>query len=438
VAPSVDDLENLTLHEPARGALPRVLAARVVFEVLERGGYVAAELDRQLLMYPEIDTRDAALATELAYGVVRTRTELARRLNEVAPRGIRDPLLNAHMLVAAYQLVVLDRVPAFAVVDVAVDQAKQIGGPKVGGFANAVLRKLSRGEKLERTQALRAGVPGWLLEEVNGLLGEEQAAALFGFDEAREEPQTTARFRGELPEWAAEGAPARHLEFVRGFRRQGDLRKHPEWDQGGFVVQEEGAALCATALGARPGERILDACAGRGQKASLLADRIGPSGELWVSDRNAGKLTQLVSEFGRLRLPRPRVHVVGRDDDALPSDFDRVLVDAPCSGTGTLRHRPEIALRLTPEDPVRLAKTSLEILHRSAHHLRPGGTMLFVVCSVLRTECEAVVEQLTELRPAPFPPSELSTLLDPGATHFRLLPGRHGTDGFFLAHFEKV
>lgn len=424
-------------NDPVRGALPRVLAAQVTFEVLERGAFVAAELDRSLSLHPELDARDAALVTELCYGVVRTKLALERRLNELSPRGVKDRRVHAHLLVAAYQLLVLERVPAFAAVDVAVEQAKRLGGAKVAGFANAVLRRLARYEKLDRPSALRESVPKWLLEEVESTLGSAQAAALLGFDQGAPEPRTTARFRGPLPHWAEQGEPVPYLDFARSFRRAGDLRKHPEWEQGRFVIQEQGAALCALALGARPGERVFDACAGRGQKASLLADRLGPGGSLWVSDKSPAKLTRLVGEFERLGLPRPSIHVVGQAPGSLPTDFDRVIVDAPCSGTGTLRHRPEIALRLGPEDPPRLAKTALEILRRSASLVRPGGKLLFVVCSVLRAECERVVEAFTELRPSPFQAPELATLVEPGDTQLRLLPGRHGTDGFFLAHFEK-
>jgi hypothetical protein len=145
-------------------------------------------------------------------------------------------------------------------------------------------------------------------------------------------------------------------------------------------------------------------------------------------------------EFERLGLPRPKLHVVG-GETSLPDDFDRVLVDAPCSGTGTLRHRPEITLRLGPDDPGRLAELALTITLEAAARLRPGGTLLFVVCSVLERECEQVARELIRrspnLRPEAFPPSEFQRLVPDGAAQFRLLPDVHGTDGYFLAHFRK-
>lgn len=426
--------------ESSRGALPRVIAAGVVLDVIERGAFVAAALDRALLLHPDLPARDVALATELCYGVVRTVVSLRERVLAHAPKGVSDPRVLAHLLVASYQLLLLDRVPAFAAVDVAVDQAKRLGGARVAGFANAVLRRVAREPKLDRRTASFHNVPRWLADELHDAVGEEQAGALLGLGSDSPEPATGARFRGQgpLPTWARGGAPGRLLERMRVFRRAGDLRRHPEWSQGEFVVQEEGAAVCALLLGARPGERVLDACAGRGQKASLIADAIGPSGRLWVSDKNESKLAQLVLEFERLALPRPEIHVVGKGDERLPRDFDRVLVDAPCSGTGTLRHRPEILRRLTEGDPARLARTSRSILLGAAERVRPGGSLLFVVCSVLRRECEAVAGAVPGLEPAPFDVPELAHVVPAGATSMRLLPGVHGTDGYYVAHFRRV
>jgi 16S rRNA (cytosine967-C5)-methyltransferase len=390
-------------------------------------------------LHPDLDARDVGLATELAYGVVRSVASLRERLFAHAPRGISDARVLAHLLVASYQVLLLQRVPAFAAVDVAVRQAKRLGGVRVAGFANAVLRRIAQEPKLDRESVLRRNVPGWLWQDLCDAVGSDQAGALIGVGADALEPTTAARFRGAgaLPAWAELGRPGQHLERVRVFRRAGDIRRHPEWERGEFVVQEEGAALCALLLGARPGEKVLDACAGRGQKASLLADRIGASGRLWVSDKNENKLAQLVAEFERLRLPRPDVSVAG-SDVPVPRDFDRVLVDAPCSGTGTLRHRPEIVLRLTEEDPARLARTSRSILEGAADRLRPGGTLLFVVCSVSRRECEAVSDDVPGLEPAPFEVPELAALLPAGATRLRLLPGLHGTDGYYAALFRKV
>jgi 16S rRNA (cytosine967-C5)-methyltransferase len=411
--------------------------------VLQQGAFIAAELDQHLLLNPGLDSRDVALSTELAYGVVRCRAALERRVREHAPRGVKDQRLLTHLLVATYQLCLLDRVPAFAAVNETVDLVRSLFDGRVAGFSNAVLRKVAQAGRLEREAAVRESVPPWLWDAAETALGAEQCAALFGTGAQPEEAVTCARFRAgrALPEWTEQGQPGRWLNDVRRFRRQGDLRRHAEWQQGDFVVQEEGAALCGYALGAQPGEKVLDACAGRGQKASLLAECIGPSGELWVSDNQQAKLLQLHEEFARLALPPVQLRTADwlKGNGDFPKDFDRVLVDAPCTGSGTLRHRPEIALRLKPSDVERLAARAEQILRKAATHAKPGGTVLFVVCSVLPAECEAVVQRVSSetLVPTPISAPQLLPLVPAGATQFRLLPGLHGTDGFFLAAFQR-
>jgi 16S rRNA (cytosine967-C5)-methyltransferase len=159
-----------------------------------------------------------------------------------------------------------------------------------------------------------------------------------------------------------------------------------------------------------------------------------------VSDLFPNKLAALQAEFERLGLPKPRAQPVdlsvGQGD--LPAGFDRVLVDAPCTGTGTLRRRPEIARRLKPEDPGRLGELATEILRRASALAKAGGRVVFAVCSVLPEEAEAVVEAAADhLTPAPFDAVEIEPLIAPGATSFRLLPSRHGTDGYFVASFVR-
>jgi 16S rRNA (cytosine967-C5)-methyltransferase len=207
------------------------------------------------------------------------------------------------------------------------------------------------------------------------------------------------------------------------------------------VIQDEGAQVVSFALGARPGDRVLDACAGRGQKTSLLREQIGQTAELWAVDLYPEKLAILESEFRRLRLALPRTEAVDWTigDGSVPTGFDRVLVDAPCTGTGTLRRRPEIARRLSPDDPARLGALAERILRRAAGRGKPGGKVVFAVCSVLPEEGEAVVGRVADvLAPAPFDAPEIAHIAAPSSTSFRLTPGKHGTDGFFVASFTRL
>jgi 16S rRNA (cytosine967-C5)-methyltransferase len=420
----------------ARQPTARSIAAKVIERVLVDEAYVSAALDAELRRHPQLDARERALATELAYGTARTEPALRARLFEHAPRGVSDERVLSHLLVAAYQILLLDRVPAFAAVDAAVNGVKRERGPRVAGFANAVLRKLSRSEKLTPTQALREAVPGWLWQDLARSVGDQQALPLLAADAVT---GLRPRLGAQLPEWLEQLPAGRVVTTARLVRGEGDPRQRPGFAEGVFTVQEEGAQAIGLALGVREGDTVLDACAGRGQKATLIAERLR-AGRLVACDLYPEKLDALAAEAARLRLGG--IEALGVDwsvgQGGLPADFTRVLVDAPCSGTGTLRRRPEILRRLKPEDPGRLAVLAESILRSAASRARPGAPVLFAVCSVLEQECEAVVARVADLlEPAPFDAPELPPELLNGKTSLRLLPGLHGTDGYFMASFRR-
>jgi 16S rRNA (cytosine967-C5)-methyltransferase len=420
----------------------RSLAAQVVLRVLRDQAFAAASLSAELDRASTLDERDRALATELVYGTLRARGALEQRLNAVAPRGISDLAVRAELLIAAYQLLLLDRVPAFAAVSSAVDAVRALRGERVAGFANAVLRKLSQGPKLSAADAASEGAPAWLREQLDAAVGVEEMRALLAPQSA---PAVVLRVRQdrELPAWLDACERGRVSPLARIVRGEGDPRRREGYDQGAFLVQEEGAQVVALALGARPGERVLDACAGRGQKTSLFVEQVGAAGQVWATDVYPKKLAALTAEHERLGLALPVTRAldwtVGSAD--LAKDFDRVLVDAPCTGTGTLRRRPELVARLGPEDPARLSALAEQILRRASEHARPGGRVVFAVCSVLVEECEALVTRVADvLAPIPFDAPELAAVaaLSSDASSFRLGPTAFGTDGYFVASLRRV
>jgi 16S rRNA (cytosine967-C5)-methyltransferase len=411
-----------------------------VERVLADEAFVSAALDAELRRHPQLDVRERGLATELAYGTMRTEPALRARLFEHAPRGVSDERVLSHLLVAAYQILLLERVPAFAAVDAAVNLVKRERGPRVAGFANAVLRKLTRtGVKLTQAQALREAAPVWLWQELSQSFGEEQAQALLSGEAAT---GIRPRLGAELPAWLSELPTGKVVRSARLVRGEGDPRQKPGYAEGAYTIQEEGAQAIGLTLAARSGEKVLDACAGRGQKSTLIAER-APGVRLVACDLYPEKLEALGVETARLGLSAPSTIETRALDwtvghGGLPDDFDRVLVDAPCSGTGTLRRRPEILRRLGASDPARLAALAERILRGAAARAKPGGRVLFAVCSVLRAECEDLVARVGDvLTPAPFESvPELAHVLE-GKTSLRLLPGLHGTDGYFFASFER-
>jgi 16S rRNA (cytosine967-C5)-methyltransferase len=421
------------------GVTARSVAAQAVLRVLRDNAYAAAALSAELERAKSLDDRDRALATELLYGTLRVRAALEARLSPLAPRGLKDLPVLAELLVASYQLLSLDRVPAFAAVNAAVNAVRHKRGASVAGFANAVLRKVALGEKLVPAEAARQSVAPWLLEALRRSVGEAETMALIS-----PQPEKVVGLRlvagRPLPEWLENSERGRLSPRARLVQHEGDPRKRAGYAEGAFVVQEEGAQAIALALGSRSGERVLDACAGRGQKTSLLVEQIGEAGAVWATDVYPKKLEALQSELERLKLcpveTRAIDWTVGVGD--VPADFDRVLVDAPCTGTGTLRRRPEIAARLEASDPARLSALAESILRVAATRAKSSGRVVFAVCSVLDEECESLVARVSDLlEPAPFDCPELASALPDRATSFRLGPTGFGTDGYFAASFIR-
>lgn len=414
----------------------RLIAARVIERVLRDGAYLSRALDAELLRHPQLDARERSLCAELCYGSIRTQQFLREALERHATKKLpsNDPLLFSELLIAAYQVLFLDRVPPSAAVNAAVNQVRKKRGARVAGFANALLRNLVRaGREANKAEAVLASAPAWFRERIQSSLGEAELRALVGATEVP--PPIVARLAGAAdlpPEWAA-AKPCRYAPHA--FELSGALtleqRRRAIW-----VVQEEGAQLIAWALGARPGETVLDACAGRGTKTSLLWQAMAGQGRLWATDAHPHKLESLRHDFTRLGLPLPELAAVDwtMGQGEVPRVFDRVLVDAPCTGSGTIRRRPEILLRLEPDDPARMGALQESIVRSVAACLVPGGRLLYAVCSVFPEEGEAVMERTRDLfEPVPFDTPVLGGLVPDGACELRLLPDAHGTDGYFMA-----
>jgi 16S rRNA (cytosine967-C5)-methyltransferase len=415
--------------------------------------YAAAALDGELSR-AELDSRDAGLATELVYGVLRTTPLLERELERYVknPSYRKQPIVRAHLLIASYAILFLDRVPSFAAVSQAVSAIKQGRDRHVAGFANAVLRKVAQAQEGKPTRryadCAMDATPSWLVEALSRALDEPNANAYLKAGPVPPPLGLCLALGEDRESWitklrdAVPGADIRAGQISPRavlVSRAGDLRKLPgvgnQW-----WVQEEGAQVVALLAGGESGEHCLDACAGRGNKAFLLKDAVGPDGRVDAADRHPKKLARLTSADTGQRIARTLAIDWTRGAGGAADNYDRALVDAPCTGSGTLRRRPEIALRLGPSDPSRLAELQVSITRSVASRLRDGGRLIYAVCSVLRPECEGVLEALQQpqdgitLEPAPFD-APLARTLVPNATSLRLLPHEHGTDGYFIASF---
>jgi 16S rRNA (cytosine967-C5)-methyltransferase len=434
----------------------RSVAARVLVRTFREGAFAAAALQGELARWAQLEERDRALATELVYGVLRLRPWLEARLSAYAPRGLSKlpPDVHAHLLLAAYQLAAM-RVPSFAAVNEAVSAIRASKGERVGGFANAVLRKLAKELEagVDLAAAAATSAPPWLRDALVRALGEAGASAMLADAlsppplglrvDAGERDAHLSRLREARPGATFEpGRASPRAILARGAGRPDDL---PGVAGGELAVQEEGSQVVALALGARPGERVLDACAGRGNKTAVLARAVrsggaGSEGAADACDLHASKLERLAQELRRGGLEAAHTFAVDWTvgPGAVPEGYDRVLVDAPCSGTGTVRRRPDLLLRREPEDLARLAATQGAILARAASRVRPGGRVVYAVCSVLREEAEEVVDAFLAAGGFERAPFDADLPILAGAEALRLLPQEHGTDGYFLASLRRL
>lgn len=454
-------------NQPGRGERTgaRDIAGRALERVYTQAAWARSALDAEIARAwarspSGVDPRDIALATELVYGVLRTEAfllkALAKHMRPPSSKGIQlAPALKAHLLMGAYSIAFLHKIPVFAAVNEAIDRVRAEGGPGPAAFCNAILRRFSEEIQIhgrpDPAFACAAGVPLWLLQRLIHTLGKDDANAYVTAGpvppplglclwpgEARD--AWLDQLKKDAPVAMIEPCPhSPHGILVAG---AGDPRKLKGVGSA-WIVQEEGAQLVALSLGAKSGEWVLDACAGHGNKTWLLAHAVGPGGRVDAADLYPAKLREL--REGPCGSKVSQVFQVDWEQGAgtVPGEYDRVLLDAPCSGTGTLRRRPEIALHRKPQDIARLSALQAAIFQRTAGRVRPGGRFVYAVCSVLREEAEEVIERAVpriaggnKLVSAPFEHPVLAALAGEGKSTLRLLPHVHGTDGYFMASFR--
>ena len=388
---------------PSRNA--RELAARVVFRVTEKGAFASRALDAELSR-SQLADRDGALATEIVYGTLRVLPALDARYGAFlrnAPETL-DAVTRAVLRTASYQLCHLSRVPPHAVVDESVAIVSAMRGPKLGGLVNAVLRRVAEGRPAEPQQPTQVVVPAWVERELIGSLGAQRTRALL--DARQLPPPIGLRVRAgldrlEVARAISEALPSARIELGQVSERAllvwraGDLRKLAAFAAGEVTVQEEGSQWIASYLDAQPGERVADLCAGHGGKTTYLAERVGEHGSVLAVDLDERKLEQIEPELKRIGIPSERVTTraidLSKGTAGLGATFDRVLLDAACTGLGTLHRRPDLLLRVAAEDPARLGALQLAMLHNAAKLVREGGVLVYSVCSPTNAEARDVV-----------------------------------------------
>lgn len=403
------------------------------------GADYRAELERQIEKLP--DKRDGALAMQISLGVVRNLTlcdyyiasASSIKLAKIEPQAL-DILRSA-----VYQLAFLDKVPKNAAVDEAVKLARKKLNPRAVGFINAVLRKLSGGLPEIKTSgdsaaflSLKYSHPEWLVREFIGRLGAVDTEKLLAVNNT--EPPVYARVntlkttKAHLSDELSSLGTDVSESFLPGtleLRSLRDIKSLEAFKRGDFFVQDPSSTLSALSVGAKPGALVIDACAAPGGKSFAMAIEMQNKGEILAYDME-NKIS-LISD-GAKRLGLSIISARSGDssvrDEALAGKADAVLVDAPCSGFGVIRKKPEIRYK-TEAEIAHLPEQALSILTNCASYVKPGGTLVYSTCTLLRCENEDVVESFLQS-----PDFELKS----ATTYW---PHIHGSDGFFTAIFGR-
>jgi 16S rRNA (cytosine967-C5)-methyltransferase len=405
-------------------------ARRAAFETLLRVFEDDAYADRAFPSAARgLDERDRALAQRVAYGTIQRVRTVDHGIEALGRRPVAklDPPVRAALRLGAYQLG-FSEVAVHAAVNESVELVRAAGLERAVSFTNAILRRLALGlrelleslpETAPREAALRHSYPDWVAELWWRELGAEEALALM---RAQNEPLETVVRRNERKSGEVAGMPDPEIPGALRVERVDENAL----GEGLIWPQSRGSQLAGLCVGAREGERVLDLCAAPGGKATQL------DGEITAVEKHPGRAREL--EETCRRLGASNVNVLNADALALPADlrgFDRVLVDAPCSGLGVLASRPDLRWRGKP-----LPELQRDLLAVAAERVRPGGTILYSVCTISAEENEAVVDQAgLEVEPLG---EQWPQFAHPRRPEFLLtLPHRHRTSGFFIARLRR-
>ena len=435
-------------------------AAMLTLNACQRqGGWSDGVLKKQLAA-AKLDSRDAALATQLCFGVLQNQLLLDFYLSKFSniPLKRMEGKVVQVLRLGAYQMLFLDKIPHSAAVNSAVAQTRaNCKNPRAAGMVNGILRSLERslndlpvipqGDPVAYLSTLYSH-PEWIVKEFILTLGTEEAARLLAADNSQ--PPTTVmvnttrttgtELTARLEEAGVEVKPHPWLEDCLLLSRTGDLERLTAFQEGLFYVQDPASRLAIRAADPKPGMRVLDCCAAPGGKSFAAAIAMENRGEVISCDLHPHKKKLIQAGAGRLGLDivTPMTADGKLFRPQWENAFDLVLVDAPCSGLGVIRKKPDIRYK-DPEPLGELPAIQSAILANAARYVRPGGTLVYSTCTLLCRENEEVVrgfvvnhlDYKAEAFTLPGPVGEA------GEGMVTLWPHRHGTDGFFICKMRK-
>lgn len=450
----------------------RELALDTLLKVTETGAYSNLQLNRTL-QDAQLSKADAALVTELVYGTIQRQVTLDYWLGQFAAKGLSklQPWVLQLLRLSAYQLLYLDRIPAHAAVNEAVVIAKRRGHQGISGMVNGMLRNMVRCRAELVPEAIEADSPSariaavhsypeWMVKRWIEQYGEETAERICA--SGNEPPHASLRvnrMKNSVAEalqalreagFDAERSPAAPDSGIV-VRRGGNMADTEGYRNGRWTVQDESSMLVAKSLAPQPGMSVLDCCAAPGGKTTHMAELMEGRGQVWANDVHPHK--QQLIEAQAVRLGLSNIEALTGDAAKLgerfaPASMDAVLLDAPCSGLGVIRRKPEIKWTKSPDDVEAIARLQQQLLEAVCGLVKPGGTLVYSTCTIEPAENERQVERFLNEHPEfsldeDWPEETLVPLKEAGLIgsdfkgSLQLLPFHFQSDGFFIARLKK-
>ncbi|MDB9526856.1 16S rRNA (cytosine(967)-C(5))-methyltransferase [Oscillatoria sp. CS-180] len=441
-------------------------ARRLAFEALKevhQGGFADVVLHR-LLHRHDLNSLDRQFATELVYGTVRRQRTLDALIDQLGKKSAQHQPLDLRIVLhlGLYQLRFLTQVPESAAVNTSVELMKAAGKTKLSGVVNGILRQYIRLQQAsvdplqlpdDRTQALAIAhsYPDWIVKLWQTQLNESGVEALCKwFNQAPSIDLRVNRLKISVEELAQKFSHAgietirlpQLPQALRLVRHVGAIRNLPGYAEGLWTIQDASAQLVSHFVSPQPGDVVIDACAAPGGKTTHLAELMGDQGLIWACDRTTSRLNKVKQNIKRLELSSIKTFT---GDSTVITRFeqqgDRVIVDAPCSGLGTLHRHADARWRQTPETVAELATLQTRLLAQVATWVKSNGTLIYSTCTLHPSENEAVVQQFLQSHPewriVPPAVDELAAAYTTPAGTVKVWPHQHDMDGFFMARLRR-
>lgn len=442
----------------------RETALKILYEINEQGAYSNIALNRHLAAGGFSDT-DRAFITGVVYGSVKWKLALDRVIDHYSNTRMKklSPWILNILRMGVYQLLHMTKVPASAACNESVKLAARYGHRASAGFVNAVLRSIARNgadAALPSKEAnpadylsVKYSYPRWLVEKYIGLFGHGFAESLL--DAGNDTPELTVRANTlritapglieRLNEEGVEAVPGKYAAEAVIIKSSVPVASLKAFQEGLFQVQDESSMLPAAVLSPKPGEAILDACSAPGGKATHIAQLMKNMGVIVAGDIHKHKLKLVDDTALRLgiNIIKSEIRDAAVPDERYEKTFDRVLLDAPCTGLGIIRRKPDIKWAREAKDVDSICALQKDMIKAVSRSVKPDGALIYCTCTVLPEENEEIVMGFLENNPE-FRGDDIAPYLPPGiAVHakgfmLQIYPNQDGMDGFFIARLQRI